>query len=63
MATFLAGMAAGVMLGVALGWRGLAGLAAVGIALFLATTAGIDLSALWAHGGEYWATLTDSLTQ
>ena len=56
-------MAAGVMLGVALGWRGLAGLAAVGIALLLATTAGIDLSALWAHGGEYWATLTDSLTQ
>ena len=37
MAMFLAGVAAGVVLGAALGWRGLAVLAAVGIALLLAT--------------------------
>ena len=60
MATFLAGMAAGVVLGIALGWRGLA---AAGIALLIATTAGVDPSALWAQLGEYWATLTDYLTR
>ena len=37
-------------------------LAAVGIALLLATTSGIDLAALWAQLGEYGVTLTDSLT-
>ena len=63
MAMFLAGVAAGVVLGAALGWRGLAVLAAVGIALLLATTSGIDLTALWAQLGEHWVTLTDSLTQ
>ena len=63
MATFLAGMAAGVVLGIALGWRGLAVLAAAGIALLIATTAGVDPSALWAQLGEYWATLTDYLTR
>ena len=63
MAMFLAGVAAGVVLGAALGWRGLAVLAAVGIALLLATTSGIDLTALWAQLGEYWVTLTDALTQ
>ena len=47
MAMFLAGVAAGVVLGAALGLRGLAVLAAVGIALLLATTSGIDLTALW----------------
>ena len=60
---FRAGVAAGVVLGAALGLRGLAVLAAVGIALLLATTSGIDLTALWAQLGEYWLTLTDSLTQ
>ena len=63
MAMFLAGVAAGVVLGAALGWRGLVVLAAVGIASLLATTSGIDLTALWAQLGEYWVTLTDSLTQ
>ena len=62
MAMFLAGVAAGVVLGVALRWRGLVVLAAVGIALLLATTSGIDLAALWAQLGEYGVTLTDSLT-
>ena len=62
MVMFLAGVAAGVVLGAALGWRGLAVLAAVGIALLLATTSGIDLAALGAQLGEYVATLTDSLT-
>ncbi len=62
MVMFLAGVAAGVVLGAALGWRGLAVLAAVGIALLLATTSGIDLAALWVQLGEYGATLTDSLT-
>ena len=38
-------------------------LATVGIALLLATTSGIDLTALWAQLGEHWVTLTDSLTQ
>jgi len=38
-------------------------LRAVGIAAFLATTAGVDLTALWAQLGEHWSTLTDSLTQ
>ena len=56
-------MAAGVVLGIALGWRGLAVLAAAGIALLIATTAGVDPSALWAKLGEYWATLTDYLTR
>ena len=60
---FLAGVAAGVVLGAALGWRGLAGLAAVGVALLLATTSEIDLTPLWAQLGEDWATLTDALTQ
>ena len=60
---FLAGVAAGVVLGAALRWRGLAVLAAVGVALLLATTSEIDLTALWAQLGEYWATLTDALTQ
>ena len=59
---FLAGVAAGVVLGAALGLRGLAVLTAVGIALLLATTSGIDLTALWAQLGEYWATLTLTLT-
>ena len=63
MAMFLAGVAAGVVLGAALGWRGLVVLAAVGIAFLLATTSGIDLTALWAQLGEYWVTLTDSLTR
>ena len=63
MAMFLAGVAAGVVLGAALGLRGLAVLTAVGIALLLATTSGIDLTALWTQLGEYWATLTDALTQ
>ena len=63
MAMFLAGVAAGVVLGAALGWRGLVVLAAVGIASLMATTSGIDLTALWAQLGEYWVTLTDSLTQ
>jgi hypothetical protein len=63
MATFLAGLAAGVVLGATLGWRGLAVLTAVGIAALLATTAGVDLTALWAQLGEHWSTLTDSLTQ
>ena len=58
MVMFLAGVAAGVVLGAALGWRGLAVLAAVGIALLLATTSGIDLAALGAQLGEYVATLT-----
>ena len=62
MAMFLAGVAAGVVLGAALRWRGLAVLAAVGIALLLATTSGIDLAALWTQLGEYGATLTESLT-
>ncbi len=62
MAMFLAGVAAGVVLGAALRWRGLAVLAAVGIALLLATKAGIDLAALWAQLVEYGATLTDALT-
>ena len=62
MAMFLSGVATGVVLGAALGWRGLAVLAAVGVALLLATTSGIDLAALWAQLGEYVATLTDSLT-
>ena len=63
MAMFLAGVAAGVVLGAALGWRGLVVLAAVGIASLMATTSGIDLTALWVQLGEYWVTLTDSLTQ
>ena len=61
MAMFLAGVAAGVVLGAALRWCGLAVLAVVGIALLLATTSGIDLAALWAQLDEYGATLTDSL--
>ena len=60
---FLAGVAAGVVLGAALGARGLAVLVAVGIALLLATSSGIDLTPLWAQLGQYWATLTDPLTQ
>ena len=59
MATFLEGLAAGVALSLALGWRGLVALAAVGV---VATTAGVDLTALWGQLGEYWTTLTDSLT-
>lgn len=59
MALFLGGLAAGVALSRVLGWRGLVVLAAVGVA---ATTAGVDLTALWAHLGEYWTTLTGSLT-
>ena len=59
MATFLQGLAAGVALSLALGWRGLVVLAAVGVA---ATMAGVDLTTLWAQLGEYWTTLTDSLT-
>ena len=60
---FLAGVAAGVVLGAALGARGLAVLVAVGIALLLATSSGIDLTPLWAQLGQSWATLTDALTQ
>jgi hypothetical protein len=63
MATFLAGLAAGVVLGATLGWRGLAVLTAVGIAAFLTTDAGVDLTGLWVQLGEHWSTLTDSLTQ
>lgn len=59
MAAFLQGLATGVALSLALGWRGLVVLAAVGVA---ATTAGVDLTALWAQLGEYWTTLADSLT-
>ena len=55
--------AAGVVLGAALGARGLAVLVAVGIALLLATSSGIDLTPLWAQLGQSWATLTDALTQ
>ena len=62
MAMFLAGVAAGVVLGAALRWRGLVVLAVVGIALLLATMSGIDLAVLWAQLGKYGATLTDSLT-
>ena len=60
---FLAGVAAGVVLGAALGARGLAVLVAVGIALLLATSSGIDLTPLGTQLGQYWATLTDPLTQ
>ena len=63
MTMFLAGVAAGVVLGAALGARGLAVLVAVGIALLLATSSGIDLTPLGAQLGQYWATLTDALTQ
>ena len=45
------------------GGRGLAVLVAVGIALLLATSSGIDLTPLWAQLGQSWATLTDALTQ
>ena len=54
MVMFLAGVAAGVVLGAALGWRGLAVLAAVGIALLLATTSGIDLAALGPNSASMW---------
>ena len=59
MATFFGGLAAGVALGLVLGWRGLVVLSAVGVA---ATMAGVDLTALWAQLGESWASLSDSLT-